>query len=81
MTPVKRAADAVGIFTEDHWDVKRMNLFYTMLSGWFNFRINKRFDSFSWSWFVRDFYTRRVYIIGELNEKQEQAWQAQKKKR
>ena len=52
-----------------------------MVSGRFNFKINKRFDSFSWSSAVRDFYTRRDFIIGELNEEQEQAWQARKKKR
>ena len=42
---VKRAAGAVGIWTEDHWDVKRVNSLYTMVSGRFNFKINKRFDS------------------------------------
>ena len=81
MRSVKRAADAVGIWTEDNWDVKRVNSLYTMVSGRFNFKINKRFDSLSWSLVVRDFYTRRGFIIGELNEEQEQAWQAQKKKR
>ena len=62
---VKRAADSVGIWTEDNWDVKRVNSLYTMVSGRFNFKINKSFDSLSWSSVVRDFYTRRVYIIGE----------------
>ena len=52
-----------------------------MLSRRFNFKINKRFDSLSWSSVVRDLYTRRGYIIGELNEEQEQAWKARKKKR
>ena len=52
-----------------------------MISGRFDFKINKRFDSLSWSSVVRDLYTRRGYIIGELNEEQEQAWQAQNKKR
>ena len=58
-----------------------MNSAYTMVSGRFNFKINKRFDSLSWSSVVRDFYTRRDCIIGELNEEQEQAWQARKNKR
>ena len=58
-----------------------MNYFYTMVSGRFVFKRNKRFDSLSWSSVVRDLYTRRGYIIGELNEEQEQAWQARKKKR
>ena len=62
-------------------DVKRVNSLYTMVSGRFNFKINKRFDSFSWLSVVRDLYTRRGCIIGELNEEQEQAWQARKKKR
>ena len=81
MRSVNQAADEVGIRTEDNWDVKRVNSLYTMVSGRFNFRINERFDSLSWSSVVRDFYTRRDCIIGELNEEQEQAWQARKKKR
>ena len=76
MRPVKQAAEAVGIWTEEKRDVKRVNSLYTMVSGRFNFKINKRFDSLSWSSSVRDFYTRRDCIIGELNEEQEQAWQA-----
>ena len=44
MMSVKRAAEAVGIWTEDNWDVKRVNSLYTMVSGRFNFKINKRFD-------------------------------------
>ena len=81
MRSVKRASEAVGIWTEDNWDVKRVNSLYTMVSGRFNFKRNKSFDSLSWSSVVRDFYTRSGYIIGELNEEQEQAWKAQKKKR
>ena len=81
MRSVKRAAEAAGIWTEENRDVKRVNSLYTMVSGRFNFKINKRFDSLSWSLVVRDFYTRRGCIIGELNEEQEQAWQARKKKR
>ena len=81
MRPFKQAAWEVGIWTEDSCDMKRVNSFYTMVSGRFNLKINKRFDSLSWSSAVRDFYTRRDCIIGELNEEQEQAWQARKKKR
>ena len=81
MRSVKQAADAVRIWTEENRDVKRVNSLYTMVSGRFNFKKNKRFDSLSWSSAVRDFYTRRGCIIGELNEEQEQAWQARKKKR
>ena len=44
MRSVKRAVDAVGIWTEDNRDVKRVNSLYTMVSGRFNFKINKRFD-------------------------------------
>ena len=73
MRSVKRTAEAVGIWTEYNWDVKRVNSLYTMVSGRFNFKINKRFDSLSWSSVVRNFYTRRGCIIGELNEEQEQA--------
>ena len=67
MWSVKRAAEAVGIWNEDNWDVKRVNSLYTMVSGRFNFKINNRFDSLSWLLFVRGFYTRSGYIIGELN--------------
>ena len=77
--PVKRAAELVGIWTEENWDVKRVNSLYTMVSGRFNLKINKKFDSFSWSLVVRDLYERRGYIVGELNEEQEQAWQSGKK--
>ena len=65
---VKQAADAVGIWTEDNRDMKRVNSLYTMVSGRFNFKRNKMFDSLSWSSVVRDFYTSRVCIIVELNE-------------
>ena len=33
MSSVKRAVEAVGIWTEDNWDVKRVNSLYTMVSG------------------------------------------------
>ena len=32
MGSVKQAAEAVGIWTEDHWDVNRVNSLYTMVS-------------------------------------------------
>ena len=64
-----------------NWDMKRVNSLYTMVSGRFIFKINNRFDSLSWSSVFRDFYTRRGYIIGELNEEQEHTWQPRKKKR
>ena len=47
MMSVKLVADAVGIWTEENWDTKRVNSLYTMVSGRFNFKINKRFDSLS----------------------------------
>ena len=72
--PVKRAAEAVGIQTEQNWDVKRVNSLYTMVSRRINFKTNKSFDALSWSLVVRYFYTRRGYIIRELNEEQEQDW-------
>ena len=55
---------SVGIWTEDNWDVKRLNLLYTMVSGRFNFKTDEIFDSLSWSSVVMDFYTNRGYIIG-----------------
>ena len=67
MRSVKRAAEALGILTEENWDVKRVNSLYNMVSGRLNLKINNRFDSLSWPSFVRDLYTRRGYIIGELN--------------
>ena len=54
----------VGIWTEDNWDVNRVNSLYTMVSGRFFFKINKTYDSLSWSSLFRDLYTRRGYIIG-----------------
>ena len=81
MRSVKRTEEAVGICTEDNQDVKRVNSLYTMVYGRLNFKINKRFDSLSWSSVVRGLFTRRGYIIGELNGEQEQDWKAQNNKR
>ena len=80
ISSVKQAEEVVGIWTEDNWSMKRVNSLYTMVYGRFNFKIDKRFDSFNQSLVVRYFYTRRGYIIGGLNEEQEQDWQALKKK-
>ena len=44
MILVKQDAEAVGIWTEDNWDVKRVNSLYTMVYWRFNFKINKKFD-------------------------------------
>ena len=68
MGTVKQAAEVVRIWTEENWDVHRVNSLYTMVSGRFNFKINKRFDSLSWSSDFRYFYTSKGYIIGESNE-------------
>ena len=38
MRSVKQSADAVGIWTEDNRDVKRVNSLYTMVSGKFNLK-------------------------------------------
>ena len=48
MRPVKQAAEEVGIWTEDNWDMNKVNSFNTMVCGRFNFKRNKRFDSLSW---------------------------------
>ena len=77
MGSVKQAAEAVGIWTEDNWDVNKVNSLYSMVSGRFNFNINKRFDSLIWSFVISYLYKGRGYIIGELNEEQEWAWRAQ----
>ena len=68
--------EEVEIYTEENWDVKRVNSLYTMVSGRLVFKRNKRFDSLSWSFVFRDFNTSRGYVIAELKEKQEQTWQA-----
>ena len=68
MSSVKQTVEAVVIWTGDNLDGKRVNSLYTMVSGRFNFKINVRIDSLSWSLVARYFYTRRGYIIGELNE-------------
>ena len=44
---VKRSAEAVGIWTEENWDLKRVYSLYTMVYGRLNFKINTRFDSLS----------------------------------
>ena len=35
MRSIKLASEAVGICTEDNWEVKRVSSFYTMVSGKF----------------------------------------------
>ena len=80
MRSVERAAEAVEIWTDDNWDKKRVNSLQTMVSGSFNSKRKKMFDSLGWSSVVRYLYKRRGYIIGEIKEEQEQAWQARKKK-
>ena len=35
MRSFKRASEAVGIWTEENWDAKRVNSLYTMVSGRF----------------------------------------------
>ena len=49
MGSVKQAVEAVGIWIEENWYMKRVNLLYTMVSGRLNFKINETFDSFSCS--------------------------------
>ena len=44
MRSVKLAAEAVGIWTEDNWDVKRVNSLYTMVSGRLFLKVNNTFD-------------------------------------
>ena len=48
ISSVKRAVKAVGICTEENWDVNRVNSIYTMVSRRFIFKINVMFDSLSW---------------------------------
>ena len=45
---VKQSTEPVGIWTEENWDVKRVNSSYTMVSGGFIFKRNKRINSLSW---------------------------------
>ena len=40
MRSVKHAVEAVRIWTEDNWDVKRVNSLYTMVSGRFILKSN-----------------------------------------
>ena len=47
MSSFKQAAEAVRIWTEDNWYVKRVNLLYTMVSGRFNFKSKNMFDLLS----------------------------------
>ena len=63
MRSVKRAAEAVGSWTEEKWDVKRVNSVYTMVYGGLVFKVNKRFDSLSWSSFVRYFIQGEVILL------------------
>ena len=44
MRSVKRSAEAVGTWTEDNWDVKRVNSLYNMLSVRFKFKLKERFE-------------------------------------
>ena len=68
---VKREVEAIGIWTEDNWDMKRLNSLYIMICVRFKSRINKGIDSLSWSSVAKYLYTRKGYTILQLNEKQE----------
>ena len=48
MRPVKRVAEAVGIWTEENWYMEKVKSLYTMVYRRFNLKINKRFDSLIW---------------------------------
>ena len=63
MRSVKLAEEAVGILTEDNLYLKRVNLLYTMVSGRFVLKINKRFDSLSWSCFSGIFIQVGVILL------------------
>ena len=67
MRSVKRGEEAVEICSDDIWDVKMVNSLYNMVSGRFNFKGNRKSDSFSWSLVISYLYTRRGYNIVELN--------------
>ena len=47
MRSVKLSAQAVGIWTEDNWDVNTLKSLYSILYGRFIFKRNKIFDSSS----------------------------------
>ena len=81
MRSVKPAVEAVVIWTEENQDGKRVYSLYTMVSWRLKFKIDKRFDSLSCLLLFRDMYTMRGYIIGELNEEQEQALAITKRRR
>ena len=63
MRSVKWAAEAVVIWTEENWVVKRVNSLYTMVYGRFNFKRNKRFDSLIWLLIVMDMYKIGVLLL------------------
>ena len=73
MSSVKQATETLGIWTEHNWDVKRLNSLYTMVSGRCSFRINEKFNWFSWLSIFNYFYIKMGYILGEFHEEQEQA--------
>ena len=55
--------EEVEIYTEENWDVKRVNSLYTMVSGRLVFKRNKRFDSLSWSCFSGIFIQVGVILL------------------
>ena len=78
---VKRAAEAVGIWTEDNWNVKRMNWLYAMDLGGSISKEMRGLIHWVGNMLSGIYIQEWGCIIGELNEEQEQAWQARKKKR
>ena len=50
MSSVRRSGEALGIWNEENWDVKRVNSLCTIVSGKFGLKRNKRFDSLIWSY-------------------------------
>ena len=67
MRSFQQTAEAIGIWTEENMDMKRVNALYTMVYGRLNYKRNKIFDSLSWSSVVRYLYKRRGYIIGKIS--------------
>ena len=63
MSSVKQTVEAVGIWTGDNLDRKRVNSLYTMVSGRFNFKRNESIDSLIWSLVAIDFIQVGVILL------------------
>ena len=65
MKHVQRAAEEVGLWSDDVWDETRVLAVYRVISPRFNFKNNPRHQGIVWSSIARELYRRKCVLVGE----------------